>query len=79
MKILKTLPGTMSKRPRRDWKALLDGQVYLLEKGVDFTGSCISMRTQIYIAAANHGVRVTVRRADHGLAFQALGPREGAA
>ena len=53
-----------------DWKTWVDGQVRLLESGIDFVVPPISMKANIYAAAKRHKVKVTVRPINDDLAIQ---------
>jgi|GEM_PF-5725443 len=72
MKILDELPKPNSGRKEMfDWDTLFDGQVRLLEKGVDFESKTASMRSIIYLAAKRRHVQVSVRLIGDDIALQA--------
>ena len=73
MKILDELPKPNSGRKEMfDWDTLFDGQVRLLEKGVDFESKTTSMRSIIYLAAKRRNVQVSIRVIDDDIALQAV-------
>lgn len=47
-----------------DWDTLLDGKEHRLSRGVSFTCTPASLKTQAYSAAKRRGVRVTIRQLD---------------
>ena len=73
MKILDELPKPNSGRKEMfDWDTLFDGQVRLLEKGVDFESKTTLMRSIIYLAAKRRNVQVSIRVIDDDIALQAV-------
>ena len=73
MKILDELPKPNSgQKEMFDWDTLFDGQVRLLEKGVDFESKTTSMRSIIYLAAKRRNVQVSSRVIDDDIALQAV-------
>jgi hypothetical protein len=75
MKILNELPdkGKGGMTEIYDWKTWFDGQVRLLESGIDFVVPTVSMKANIYAAAKRHNVKVTVRPMNGDLAIQKQG------
>ncbi len=71
MKILNQLPRQAC---GFDWDTLFDGQVRLLEKGVDFNCKVTSMRGNIYASARRRNLKVSLRIVGDNVAFQALLP-----
>ena len=75
MKILDELPRHGNGNEEIfDWDTLLDGQVRLFEKGIDFDCLTSSMRGSIYAAARRRNLKVTLRIIGDNVAFQALLP-----
>ena len=73
MKILDELPKPNTGRKEIfDWDTLFDGQVRLLEKGVDFESKTTSMRSIIYLAAKRRNIQVSIRVIDDDIALQAV-------
>ena len=73
MKILDELPKPNSGRKEMfDWDTLFDGQVRLLEKGVDFESKTTTMSSIIYLAAKRRNVQVSIRVIDDDIALQAV-------
>ena len=72
-KILEALPpqirkGKAEQYPWADW---FDGQVRLLESGIDYDAETDSMKSCAYAAARRHGVKITMRTVGEDLALQA--------
>lgn len=59
--------GTTAKYPWSEWT---DGHAYLAERGVDFTISDISFRSNLYDRAKKDGLKVHVKIRPEGVAFQ---------
>jgi hypothetical protein len=73
-KILQTLPtqvrkGRDEQYPWADW---FDGQVRLLEYGIDYEAETDSMKSCAYAAARRHGVKIALRTVGDDLALQAI-------
>jgi len=73
-KILEVLPpqirkGREEQYPWADW---FDGQVRLLENGIDYDAETVSMKSCAYAAARRHGVKIALRTVGNDLALQAL-------
>ncbi len=73
-KILEVLPpqirkGREEQYPWADW---FDGQVRLLESGIDYDAETVSMKSCAYAAARRHGVKIALRTVGNDLALQAL-------
>jgi len=72
-RILEALPaqirkGRVEQYPWADW---FDGQVRLLESGIDYDAETDSMRSCAYAAARRHGVKIAMRTIGDDLALQA--------
>jgi hypothetical protein len=72
-KFLEELPaqiraGRAEQYPWADW---FDGQVRLLESGIDYDAETDSMRSCAYAAARRHGVKIAMRTIGDDLALQA--------
>jgi len=72
-KFLEELPaqiraGRAEQYPWADW---FDGQVRLLESGIDYDAETDSMRSCAYAAARRHGVKIAMRTVGEDLALQA--------
>ena len=73
-KLLEALPaqiraGRTEMYPWADW---FDGQVRLLESGIDYDAETVSMKSCAYAAARRHGVKIALRTVGNDLALQAL-------
>lgn len=62
---------------RHPWGEWLDGQVWKLTPGVDFTASTESMRVSAHRAAARRGVRVRATCEGGDLILQAYNDERG--
>ena len=73
-KILEALPvqirqGRTEQYPWTEW---FDGQVRLLENGIDYDAETTSMKSCAYAAARRHGVKIALRTVGDDLALQSL-------
>lgn len=68
--------GGFVRRPRRDWGSLLNGKVFVLERGTDFDGSTKGIVTQVYTAARNLGKKVRTRVEGDKVYIQSYEPGE---
>lgn len=70
-KTLDKFPKT--NRPAKyPWKEWFDGRVWQLTKGEDFNTSVVNFRSQAYIAATKHGLKVRVHaNGDDAIVLQA--------
>lgn len=72
-KKLKTFP-LPPKGVRIDWESLIDGSVYELTKGVDFSSEIETARSSAFQAARNRGLKVrTSIRDEYTLVVQFYG------
>jgi len=73
-KILEALPAQvrLGRTERYPWADWFDGQVRLLESGIDYDAETISMKSCAYAAARRHGVKITMRTVGEDLALQSL-------
>lgn len=53
------------RRGRHDWETWLDGNIYKLTKGKDFTISCTNMRNIVYSAAHRRGLKIRISIVDN--------------
>jgi hypothetical protein len=65
------LPGKSKENPLYDWDNWLDGQVWELEKGKDFTVGVTSFRSLASKTAGRRGIKVKTRVKDGNLFIQA--------
>jgi hypothetical protein len=61
---------------RYDWDSWLDGQVWKLKQGEDFTISLVNLRNSVFVAASkrNLKVRTTTNKEEGTVIIQALPP-----
>lgn len=69
MRVFNAFPSRGSSK--YDWDTWFDGQVRLLEHGVDFHGELTTIRSYIYQKARNRGIKVYTQMHDEGLLVQA--------
>lgn len=67
--------------PRRyNWDSWFDGNQWMLEQGVDFTGESEAFRTYVYTAGSKRGIKVSTRSIERDgkrfLAIQAHVPAQ---
>lgn len=76
MKKLRGFKFDRKKRPNRkyDWAKILNGEIWHLRKGTDFTIEDESMRAQAHVNAREKGVKVRTSIVDDGLVVQAYVP-----
>jgi hypothetical protein len=69
------LPGHGNQgRTKYPWDEWLNGKIWLLTEGVDFSISITSMQSSVTNAARNRGLKVTMRKREEGLYVQAIFP-----
>jgi hypothetical protein len=64
--VVDRMPEKYETRRKYDWDNWLDGQVWELVDGVDFTVPVRSMAAQVYQAAVRRGIGVSVSLLDSG-------------
>ncbi|MEM2990168.1 MAG: hypothetical protein QXQ02_03185 [Halobacteria archaeon] len=57
---------------KRDFSRMLDGKIYLLERGKDYTCKDVSLAGQVRLAAKRRGLRVKIGRHKDGVVVQAV-------
>tara|TARA_B100000073_G_scaffold196165_1_gene162501 strand:+ start:671 stop:910 length:240 start_codon:yes stop_codon:yes gene_type:complete len=76
--ILETFDFTRSSgRAKYPWADWMDGQIYKIKRGEDFTATTKVMRQQIYAAAKNHGKSVRSTSTATEIIFQATEESSG--
>lgn len=64
-------------RTKYEWAEWMDGSVWQIKQGEDYTCSTVSMKGHIYSHAFKNNVKVRVRQTDdQTLAFQFFTPEE---
>ena len=74
--VVESMPVDRMCKVTYHWDEWLDGRVWKLVVGVDFTCSFKSMRNHCYVAARNRHKRVTVRTDGNGTVYLQARPRE---
>lgn len=65
---------TKGRRSNIDWDQVLDGSIWHLEEGVDFTSKPASVRASAQQAAKQRGLKAKVDVLDDAVVIQAIEP-----